>query len=204
MKIQLIVIGAGDCADLIADSIDPAIIEIAGFVDEYQTGAKLRKMILSRRIQSIQDYRRYAYIISIAEPKVREKWYRTITELGLDTINVIDPTAIISRTARIGTGNYIGKGSVINANASIGDNNMIISTAVIEHHSEIGNHTRIAPSAVINGNTVIEDGAYIGSRACCIGDQRIGAFSTVGAGAVVLSDVPPGATVVGIPARRIK
>ena len=47
----------------------------------------------------------------------------------------------------------------------------------------------------------VGDGAYIGIGARLIGDIDIGAGSRIGANAVVLQDVPPGATAVGIPAR---
>jgi UDP-2-acetamido-3-amino-2,3-dideoxy-glucuronate N-acetyltransferase len=48
---------------------------------------------------------------------------------------------------------------------------------------------------------VVEHGAAIGSGAVVLGGVRIGAGATVGAGAVVVGDVPPGATVLGVPAR---
>jgi UDP-2-acetamido-3-amino-2,3-dideoxy-glucuronate N-acetyltransferase len=52
--------------------------------------------------------------------------------------------------------------------------------------------------------TRVEDGAGIGSGATILGGVTIGAGATVGAGAVVTRDVPPGATVVGNPARELR
>ena len=49
--------------------------------------------------------------------------------------------------------------------------------------------------------TVVERGASLGSGAVILGGVRIGRSATVGAGAVVTRDVPPNATVAGIPAR---
>ena len=51
--------------------------------------------------------------------------------------------------------------------------------------------------------TVVEAGASIGANATIIPGVRIGARALVGAGAVVTRDVPPGALVVGNPARVV-
>jgi serine O-acetyltransferase len=49
----------------------------------------------------------------------------------------------------------------------------------------------------------IESDASIGTGAKVIGGVRVGAGASVGANAVVVDDVPPGATVVGVPARVV-
>ena len=49
----------------------------------------------------------------------------------------------------------------------------------------------------------VGEGASIGARAVCVAPVRIGDWAMVGAGAVVTSDVPDFALVVGVPARRI-
>ena len=51
---------------------------------------------------------------------------------------------------------------------------------------------------------MIGRGCFIGARAIIIGDVNIGDNVKVGAGAVVLKNVPPNCTVVGIPARIIQ
>lgn len=57
------------------------------------------------------------------------------------------------------------------------------------------------PGAAISGDTVLEEQCLIGTNACVIQGIRIGRGATVGAGAVVTRDVPPGATVIGNPGR---
>jgi acetyltransferase-like isoleucine patch superfamily enzyme len=51
--------------------------------------------------------------------------------------------------------------------------------------------------------TFVEDRASIGSAAVILAGVRVGAGALVGAGAVVTQDVPPGATVAGVPARAL-
>jgi GT2 family glycosyltransferase/serine acetyltransferase len=50
---------------------------------------------------------------------------------------------------------------------------------------------------------VIEDGADIGSGVCVLGAVHVGRGAFVGANTVVLKNVPPGATVLGVPARIV-
>jgi acetyltransferase-like isoleucine patch superfamily enzyme len=57
------------------------------------------------------------------------------------------------------------------------------------------------PDMQVFGPIVIEDNCIIGANAVLFPNVRIGANSIVGAGSVVISDVPPNTIVMGIPAR---
>jgi serine O-acetyltransferase len=50
---------------------------------------------------------------------------------------------------------------------------------------------------------VIEDYVYIGTGAKVLGPIRVGRGATIGANAVVIHEVPPGAAVAGVPARIV-
>ncbi len=71
---------------------------------------------------------------------------------------------------------------------------------------EIGSGAVIAPwvtiglkAGIVNGAT-LEENVHIGTGAKIVGPVRIGAGAQIGANAVVVSDVPPDTTVVGVPA----
>lgn len=78
---------------------------------------------------------------------------------------------------------------------------------VIHRRAVIGNNVVISPGVVIGGRSehyevpIIADDVLIGSGAKILGPVKVGKNARVGANAVVLKDVPEGATVVGIPAR---
>jgi acetyltransferase-like isoleucine patch superfamily enzyme len=61
-----------------------------------------------------------------------------------------------------------------------------------------------APKICCNGNVTIGDGAYVGTCAMLKQGVTIGRGATIGMGAVVLDDVPDGATMVGNPARIVR
>jgi serine acetyltransferase len=86
--------------------------------------------------------------------------------------------------------------------ALIGDHSHVGWNAVISHGCVVGSFVNICPGAVLAGEVTVEDDVFIGANATIIhGGITVGAGALIGAGAVVLEDVPPGATVVGNPGR---
>lgn len=106
--------------------------------------------------------------------------------------------------------------AMLSAQVSIGDPVVVDAGVYIVHGQvvldglvRIGTGVVISPfvtiglrSGDVTGPTV-ERYASIGTGAKLIGPVRIGEGAKVGAGAVVVEDVPAGATVAGVPARRV-
>jgi serine O-acetyltransferase len=66
-------------------------------------------------------------------------------------------------------------------------------------HASAGRPAEVTASEL----PVIEDGADLGAGVCVLGGVRVGRGAVVGANSVVLKNVPPGATVLGVPARIV-
>jgi serine O-acetyltransferase len=79
---------------------------------------------------------------------------------------------------------------------------------VVHRQAVLGSNIVISPNVVIGGRgcpgaPVIKDDVLIGAGACILGPVTIGRGAKIGANAVVLTDVPPHATAVGIPAHIV-
>lgn len=98
--------------------------------------------------------------------------------------------------AKIGKGFFIdhGMGVVIGETAEIGDN------VTLYHGVTLGGTGKEKGKR----HPTVEDGVVIGAGAKVLGNIRIGRGSRIGAGSVVLRDVPPNSTVVGVPGVIVK
>lgn len=81
---------------------------------------------------------------------------------------------------------------------------------VVHARCRIGSRVQIGTNVTIGGRNghvavpIIEDDVIIGSGAKILGPLIIGQGAKIGANAVVLNDVPGGATFVGIPAKQVR
>jgi sugar O-acyltransferase (sialic acid O-acetyltransferase NeuD family) len=123
-------------------------------------------------------------------------------------------TRLEARSSAIYDNNSIGEGAilcanvVITSNASIGRFFHANIGSYVAHDCVIGDFVTFAPMVCCNGNVSIGDGAYIGTGAKLRQGSSgcpllIGEGATIGMGAVVTRDVPPGETWVGAPARKL-
>jgi len=116
---------------------------------------------------------------------------------------VIDPNAEIPESVSIGAGCVVSAHAVCQPGASLGNHVAIRSGAGIAHDCSIGDFAFVGFNAAVCGYVTVAEGAHISPGACIRERVRIGAWSVVGLGAVVLSDVPEGVVVAGNPAQAI-
>jgi serine O-acetyltransferase len=113
-------------------------------------------------------------------------------EMAFNKANAAFCGCIIGRGAEFGPGFVLihSNGVVINGEVRGGEG------VLIEHQVTIGAERRQSP--------VLGDGVFVGAGAKIIGPITLGSGARVGANAVVLHDVPPDTTVVGIPAKPVR
>jgi serine O-acetyltransferase len=112
-------------------------------------------------------------------------------EMLFNKLNTTLGGAIIGRGAEFGPGFVLihAQGVVINGSVRGG------ADVKIEHQVTIGAEQRASPT--------LGDGVFVGTGAKIVGPVTIGDRARIGANAVVVHDVPPETTVVGVPAKPV-
>lgn len=142
------------------------------------------------------------YVCGLAFPKVKKEIVTLLKNKGAKFATIIHPTARISKYSRIGEGCVITPNSNVNTDAEIGDFVSILASG-IGHDAKVGNFSTLSGHVAVNGHVEVGDEVYIGCGALIAPSKKIGQRATVGIGSVVISNVKPGATVFGNPAKKI-
>lgn len=154
----------------------------------------------------LEDGYMYAFITvgSIGNPLTRIKLYSQLSNLGFIIPNIIDKTAIVSKFAKLGMGNFIGKRSVVNADVEIQNGCIINSGCIVEHDCKIGSFVHIAPGTILGGEVIVRDNSHIGSNSSVKQQVQIGSNTIVGLGSVVLKDVNSNTMAFGNPCKEVR
>ena len=144
-------------------------------------------------------------VCSIALPHIKEKIVNALSsKTNIKFPNIIHPSAQIAPDCKMGEGVCIGPNCIVSIKTSIGNHVVIKQLSSIGHHSSIGEYSFIAPCCALAGHVKIGKNVDLGigckfKLLSSVGDDVI-----LGAGAVVIKDIPSNCTAVGIPAKPIK
>ncbi len=152
-------------------------------------------------IAEFDDIKIDAFHVAIGDNKARYDICKGLESIGLQLLSIIHPSAIISSSAKIGDGCFVGANAVIQNNVVINDYALINTAAIIEHDNVIGKAVHIAPSACTAGRVKICDLAFLGIGALVAPDITIGYSSFINAGVLVKKDVDDGLTMIGYTAK---
>jgi sugar O-acyltransferase (sialic acid O-acetyltransferase NeuD family) len=114
---------------------------------------------------------------------------------------LIDPSAVVAASTRIGQGGYVNAGVVIGAAGLIGDHAIVNRASSIGHHAFIGDLVSIGPGVTIAGGVRLGSRSFVGAGSVLLPGIQVGEEAVIAAGAVVKHDVAPGMCVAGNPAR---
>lgn len=116
---------------------------------------------------------------------------------------LVHPTVPRFDRVVVGEGTQIHAGSILTVDIEIGAFVILNRHVDVSHDCRLADWVTLAPAVTLAGGVIVHEGADLGARATCIPGVRVGAWSVIGAGAVVTRDVPEGITAVGVPARAL-
>lgn len=206
-----IIIGAGKYGEVYLSYLRESGVNVVGFLDDDPKVAdsQFGGLPVLGPISILSTLKEKYGITSVYCPlgnnKLRVKFLRQATSLGYDTPCYIHPSVIISPNVEIGKGVYILLGTQVMPYTKIEDFVMISMNVSIAHHNILRTGTFLSTGCNFGASIVAEENSYCGIGSTVMtGLHRLGKDCLIGAGAVVIKDVPDGAVMAGVPAKIIK
>lgn len=212
MSYRLFIVGAGGFGREVHEyardagrARDGSALTVVGFLDDnldalagHDVGASV-----VARIDDVVPATDDRFLLAVGSPNLRRRIAERLAARGARFVTIIHPTAWVAREATIGQGTIVGPLSYVGPGACLGEHVLVNPQVAVAHDVAASSYVVFSPLSAANGAVVLEEGAFLGTHAIVLPGCRVGAWSYVGAGALVRHDVAPGARVVGVPARSL-
>lgn len=184
--------------------------EVVGFLNDYEEGringvpvlGKINNEVVREYLKDEDVY----FFYTLISVKLNYEHIDKLHNLNIPKerfATVIHPTAVISDFAQIGHGVCIQPFVSVGPNVQIDNHVQIFAQSLIGHGATLEDYSYVANNACVGADVTLKEGAYLGTNCTTIEHIKIGKWSLVGMGSVVLEDVPDYKKVVGNPARII-
>lgn len=210
---ELIIIGAGGFGrEVLGYALDMIAFQpdlpwkIKGFIDDNKNSLKEYNLEYDV-IETISDHKvneNNVYICAIGDPKIKFDICKRFIRQGAEFVNIIHPSARIGRTCNLGIGDVICPNAVLTENVTVGDFVAINCHSNCGHDSIVGDGCTLSVFCDVTGFVQLSQCVFMGSHASICPGNKIGEYSKLGAGVVVISDIPSNVTAIGVPAKVIK
>lgn len=186
---DIILVGFGGHGKSVADCIErQKEYRIIGYTDMQEHDAPYKYLGTDEVLQEYyaKGIRNAAVCVGyLGKGTLREKLYDRLIKIGYTLPVIKDPSSVISESAVIGEGTFIGKSAVVNAETRVGKMCIINTQAVVEHECCVGDFVHVAVGAVLCGQVCVGDGAFVGANATVIQCMNIAERGIVPAGYVI-------------------
>jgi len=202
----MLVAASGLAREIIAAS--PAGIRFVGILDDDRDklGSRVGGVPVIGGLEMAAQ-RRGAKLVACAGKGVsRRGLVNRLGEFGVtdaDYATLIAPGVRVPEGCVVGVGSILLPGVIVTADATIGRHVVAMPNVTVTHDATIGDFVTLCAGVSIGGTVSIGEAAYLGMNASVRQNTHVGADSVLGMGAALLTDLPPGETWVGVPARPL-
>jgi len=208
---DLVIVGIGGVGRALKAFVEDANRDgehwrLLGFVDDAAEaiGKTISGLPVLGPVDWLQTRNNIDVLLGLGDSKTRRSVAEKLRKnSGLFFPSFIHRMAYIPPKVPIGTGVIVYPGACIDPDTRLGHFVLVNKNVTIGHDTIVGDYATIAPGASIGGDVRMAEGVSVGIGANCKQGIGLGAWSVVGAGAAVTSDVKPASTVVGVPAKEI-
>lgn len=179
--------------------------EILGFLDDrpavHGTTVAGLSVLGGREWLLQQSSRGIALAVGLGNPAPRAGAVDWALRNGLAIPRLIHPTCHRSSRSAVADGVMLMAGARVSASVKVKAYAHVNVDCSLSHDCSLGPFATLGPGVHLAGGVTVEEGCHMGVGALAIPDVTVGAWSVIGAGAVVVRDVPPNSVVVGVPGR---
>lgn len=198
---NVVIIGSGGHAKVVADIIRSNGDRIAGFLDSIYPDGKIFDYTVLGPEDEYTKYEDCSFIVAVGDTAARERISKKLKNVKWYT--AIHPSAIVSDLdVVIGEGSVVCANAVINPSAKIGKHCIINTGACVEHDCKIGDFSHVSVGTKLAGKVCVGERNWIGIGAAVREKISICNDCIVGAGAVVVKDLVESGTYIGVPAKK--
>lgn len=207
---DLVIIGAGDFGREVAalvSNINESEQQwnLRGFVDDGLKGKTFEGIPIIGNVESLYNMKPKPFVvIAIASTRVKKSIAEELKQNNIPLAVLVHPSVIISDHVDLGEGSIISAGTIFAINTKVGEHCILNLGCRVGHDTVIGTYSSCMPGTNLAGKVIVGEGCYFGLNACVINGLEIGEWSTIGAGASVIKNIPPNSLAVGVPAKVIK
>lgn len=157
-------------------------------------------------LSSVEEYQikeNDVFIIALGDVNYKKIYTEKIMQKQGEFYSLIHPTAIINQNATIGVGTIVGQYAFVSNDVIIGDHVIVHCFCDFGHDVKIGNYCSMGAFTFLGGNSQIGDLVTLHPRGSIMPHKKVNNGAIVGAGSVVMRNVPANVTVHGNPAKVI-
>ena len=144
------------------------------------------------------------YVIALGHPVARKLVAQRLGTPTQEAAVLVHPLASVGDDVELSPGCILNAGSRVTTCTMLGRHVHLNTNSTVAHDSQLDDYSTLSPGANLAGTVRLGEGVFIGTNAAILPGCSVGAWTVVGAGAVVTCDLPPGITAVGVPARPLE